>query len=134
MSNLSEVPGTAFIIVLVILGIGYLFYFQRARNIRAVPTPVPIPDDIKRRVIKLYPNQQEQNEVMKVIHAFHEGTIMLNVAPSQFCRAILTLANNDIDELRRLADVPDDPRDIIMIAEAKIGNPKHYFIPPFDDP
>ena len=94
-----------------------------------------IPSDITKRVIKLYPNEKEQKVAMKIIQDFHEGQGRrdLVVGASQFCRAILTLAENNIDELQRLADIPEDERDIIMSAESKIGNPEHYFIIPFND-
>lgn len=91
-----------------------------------------IPDDIKKRVIKLYSDKELQAEAMEIMRYFHED-VNLNVGSSQFCRAILTLAGSNIDELWWLAGVPDDPRDTIMSAEAKLGNPKRYFIPPFDD-
>ena len=94
---------------------------------------VLVPSDIKRYIVKLYSEEQEQLEAMEIMRTFHDGTHDLNVGPSQYCRAILTLAENNINELRRLANVPEDPRDIIMRAEAKLGNPKHYFIPPFAD-
>ncbi len=93
---------------------------------------VPIPDDIKKRVIKLYPDKQLQDEAMEIMRYFHED-IELNVGSSQFCRAILTLAESNINELWQLAGIPDDPRDIIMSAEAKLGNPQHYFRYPFHD-
>ena len=141
MESFIEIAESVFVLGLMIYGIYLLIRNfikkqnepEASRTILDTPIPMPIPDDIKNRVVKLYSDEQEQNEAMEIIHAYHEGTKRLNVGPSQFCRAILTLANNNIGELRRLADLPEDPRDIIRRAEARVGNPKHYFIPPFDD-
>ncbi len=42
------------------------------------------------------------------------------------------LAEGNVHEVRELCnDLMGDPRDVIMAAERKAGDPGHYFIPPF---
>lgn len=56
----------------------------------------------------------------------------LNVGPAQLSRSILMLAEGNVQEVRKLCEgTMGDPRDVIMAAERKAGDPGHYFIPPF---
>ncbi len=58
----------------------------------------------------------------------------LNVGPAQLARSILTISNDDLNKIIEIAkDFYGDPRDVIMIAEGRLGNPGHYFIEPFND-
>lgn len=50
----------------------------------------------------------------------------------QASRALIYLAEGDLIKLRDLGDYRIDPRDLIVMADEKAGNPKHYFSKPFD--
>ena len=103
-------------------------------SLEAMRHSIDIPPDIKLKVSEYFSDGQSREAVMAIITEFHNRTRGLNVGPSQFCRAILVLADGDVTEFDRLAQVRDDPRDILMAGNAKIGNSRHFFIPPFDDP
>jgi len=92
-----------------------------------------VPRDILQRVAEDFADPTESSEVLDFISNRHVDTRALNVGASQFCRAILVLADGDLTELKRLASLPKDPRDIIHDGEAKLGHPKHYFVLPFGD-
>ena len=68
------------------------------------------------------------DEVHKIIDEFHDGKRTLNVGPSQFCRLILHLAEGSLEEFKKLADIPEDPRDMLMRASVETG---HWFTDPF---
>ncbi len=53
------------------------------------------------------------------------------VGCDQLTRSLLILTDGNLVDLRKTISTME-PRDIIMSAEAKCGNPRHYFIPPFD--
>ncbi|MFY0592830.1 hypothetical protein [Roseivirga sp.] len=53
-----------------------------------------------------------------------------NVGTQQLSRAIVYLIDGDVNNLKKF-DPISDPRDIIMEAEIKAGNPGHYFTKPF---
>ena len=82
--------------------------------------PIPIPEDITSSVALLYPDADLQAEAIAIVRHFHDRKQVLNVDPPSFCRAMLTLAEGDIEELRRLAAIPDDPRDTILQATRKL--------------
>ncbi len=94
--------------------------------------PGLIPADIMHRLRADFSNPNQADQVEAKVADFCANRIGLNVGSHQYVRAILTLAKGNYAEFVRLAGVPDDPRDIIMAAEAQLGNPEHYFIPPFD--
>ena len=95
--------------------------------------PTPVPADIIERAKTDFPAATEANTVIEFVNSLHRDSSVINVGPSQFCRAILVLANGDFAEFNRLASIPEDPRDTIMAAEYTSGNPGHYFIPPFSE-
>lgn len=103
-------------------------------GISTMTEPIDIPSDINVKTSTVFPDPKSRQDALTIIKEFHDRKRGLNVGPQQFCRAILILSGGDISEFKRLAAIPDDPRDILMAGEAKLGNPNHYFKPPFDDP
>jgi hypothetical protein len=95
--------------------------------------PQPVPEDILDRISRDFPVTKEADAAARYVKTLHNDSSGINVGPSQFCRAIIVLAGGDIAEFNRLSSIPEDPRDIIMDAERKLGNPRHYCIPPFTD-
>jgi hypothetical protein len=59
----------------------------------------------------------------------------LNVRPDQLAPSILVISGSQLSKLEEIFDSNfyGDPRDVIMEAEGKCGNPGHYFIQPFSD-
>lgn len=92
-----------------------------------------LPSDIENKILQLFNNSIEQQEVKDLMQELKD--IPLNVSPEQLARSILTISEGDIKKIRSIfqQDFYGDPRDIIMEAERKLGNPKHYFIPPFPE-
>lgn len=95
--------------------------------------PRPVPEDILERISRDFPKPDDADAAARYVTTLHCDSSSINVGPSQFCRAILVLADGDIGEFNRLSSIPDDPRDIIMAAERKLGDPKHYFIRAFPE-
>ena len=91
------------------------------------------PKDIEHKINQIFLNSEENQEVKQLI--FGLWSTVLNVGADQLARSILTLSEGSIDELRNIfqRNFYDDPRDVIMLAESKVGSPKHYFIPTFDE-
>ena len=91
------------------------------------------PKDIENKINQFFLNSEENQEVKQLIYGL--WSTVLNVGADQLARSILTLSEGRIDELRNIfqRNFYDDPRDVIMLAESKVKNPKHYFIPTFDE-
>jgi len=92
-----------------------------------------LPDDINARIVQLFPSSHDRQHVRELLKSL--WVISLNVGPDQLARSILILSNGQISEIEYIFSThfSGDPRDIIMEAESKIGNPGHYFIQPFID-
>jgi hypothetical protein len=92
-----------------------------------------LPKDIERKIDTLFSNEAENKEVKTAIIGLWSTN--LNVGEAQLARSILTISGNDINEFRSVFkdNFYGDPRDVIMVAEEKLGNPEHYFIPPFEE-
>ncbi len=88
-----------------------------------------IPTDIKKMILHYF---QERNleEVEEIVKNLMQQT--LNVGAGQFIRSLLFLSEGNLDNLKSYLPV-SDPRDIIVMAEKKAGNPGHYFIHPFEE-
>lgn len=57
----------------------------------------------------------------------------LNVGAHQLARAILILSENNREYFDKLiTDFMGDPRDVIVLAEEKLGNPGHFCTVTFD--
>ena len=96
-------------------------------------TFMTLPTDIKNKIGQTFKSPIERQEVEQLLLTL--WTMPLNVGKDQLARSILIIADGNIIELKKIfaTHFSADPRDIIMQAEIKIGNPGHYFIRPFDD-
>jgi hypothetical protein len=92
-----------------------------------------LPADIQIQIDKLFPVASDKQEVARLLVSL--WTRSLNVGVEQLARSILVLCNGNVAEVVHIfnSDFMGDPRDVIMAAEAKTGNPGHYFIDPFID-
>ena len=88
------------------------------------------PPDILHRITSDYGIFGHGNAVQEIVDEFHDGKRALNVGPSQYCRLILYLADGDIQKFQQLADIPEDPRDMLLKASIETG---HWFTEPFDN-
>ena len=87
--------------------------------------------DIQRKIDSLFQKPDEKLEVEKLLLSLSSSD--LNVGHSQLARAILVLSEGKLSEVKKIFDSKfyGDPRDLLMSAEAKAGNPGHYFNEPF---
>lgn len=87
-----------------------------------------LPTDIERKVCELFPADSDRNEVMQLIAGIYDGD--WGVGKDQLTRALLVLSEGKPDKLKERTKNME-PRDLIMEAEFKLGNPGHYFLTPF---
>ncbi len=72
---------------------------------------------------------EDLGEVISIFkNIFLKGSI---VGTAQLTRSILYLSNGDLKKIKEYLKV--DPRDVILAAERKAGNPGHYFNIPFPE-
>jgi hypothetical protein len=92
-----------------------------------------IPVDIKKRIEKLFISPADRQKVERLLLSL--WTTQLNVGEEQLARSILVLSDGLVSKVSGIfkSDFLGDPRDVIMAAEKKAGNPGHYFIDPFFD-
>jgi hypothetical protein len=92
-----------------------------------------LPIDIKKRISLLFTSDADQQEIEKLLLSL--WTIPLNVGEEQLARSILILSDGELAKVRNLfsSNFNNDPRDVIMEAEAKRDNPGNYFVDPFTD-
>lgn len=91
-----------------------------------------LPPDIEKKINKLFSSEKDRVKASELILSLWAEP--LNVGPAQLARAILTISNGDLDKIIEIKkDYYGDPRDVLMIAESRLGNPGHYFIQPFKD-
>jgi len=92
-----------------------------------------LPRDIEEKINQLFLLSEENQEVKVLVQNL--WSIYLGVGADQLARSILVLSEGNISKLRDifLQEFYGDPRDVIMMAEYKVGNPGHYFIPTFDE-
>ena len=93
----------------------------------------PIPEDITRRVRQLFPDDADCEEANRLVADLYGPRDPVNVGSSQYTRAALTLAGGDLDELRRYASLPEDPRDTILRAGRSIDRRDYPFNRPFGE-
>lgn len=87
-----------------------------------------LPEDIIARINMDYTNQVIKKSVTEFIEKIYSQR--WNVGNDQLCRSILFLMDGKSSKMADFENI-DDPRDIIMEAERKAGNPNHYFLKPF---
>ncbi len=83
-----------------------------------------IPIDILKKIDSLFIDDTENNEVVKIIESvFNENW---GVGQGQLSRSILIISEGDLYEIKKIME-DLEPKDVIINAEKKVGNPKHYF-------
>ena len=92
-----------------------------------------MPKDILIKIDEMFPEKEDNITAKNLIEDIRETTS--NVGYPQLIRSILTLSEGNLSVIRKIVDSDyyGDPRDVIMRAEKKLGNPGHYFIPAFDE-
>lgn len=91
-----------------------------------------LPSDIENKINKLFSSENDRSKAKELMESLWSES--LNVGPDQLARSILTLCNGSLDTLIEIRkDFYGDPRDVIMMAENKLGYPGHYFLQPFRD-
>lgn len=92
-----------------------------------------LPEDIDIKIDQLFARSADRQEVRKLLSGLFSAS--LNVGPAQLSRSILMLSDGKLAEVKNIIEQKffGDPRDIIMMAEKKAGNPGHYFIPSFSE-
>lgn len=83
-------------------------------------------DDILQRIMKDFTGIVDRVTVINLFQSVSQETI--NVGIEQLQRSILVIAAGNITEVQRIFDTGfyGDPRDLIIIAEAKAGYPGCY--------
>lgn len=89
------------------------------------------PEDIQRKVRELFPDEADQVYILQKLGTLWQ--MPLNVGPDQLARGILILSGSSRNEFDALfeGDFMGDPRDLLVSAEEKLGNPGHYCTEPF---
>ncbi|AIM37863.1 hypothetical protein KO02_15090 [Sphingobacterium sp. ML3W] len=92
-----------------------------------------LPEDINTRISQLFPSSTDRQRVIELLKSL--WVTPLNVGADQLARSILVLSDGQLSEVEHifLTHFSGDPRDIIIQAESKIGNPGYYFNQPFVD-
>jgi hypothetical protein len=90
-----------------------------------------LPEDILQRIHKDFPVVTDRNEILHLFECVEQADI--NVGIEQLQRSILVIAAGDVREIKQIFKTTfyGDPRDVIMIAEAKVGYPGSYGSLPF---
>lgn len=90
---------------------------------------VNIPIDILNKIDLLFQTEFSRKEAQQILSSFWHKK--LNVGAEQLARSILVLSDGDLNILKDISvHMRGDPRDLIMQAERKLGNPGHYFTIP----
>jgi hypothetical protein len=86
-----------------------------------------LPVDVDTKIRSDFSSVDDQREVSGLlVDLWHQP---LNVGPAQLSRALFVLAEGNVSIMRALCnELMGDPRDVIMAAERKAGDPGHYFI------
>jgi hypothetical protein len=88
-----------------------------------------IPPDIFRKIEELFTDAEDQEAVLTIVRELFDRH--WGVGREQLARSLLVLSEGKLTALQEAMNGME-PRDIIRSAEAKAGNPGHYFIPTFD--
>ena len=92
-----------------------------------------IPKDIISKIDELFPALGDNEAAKNLVEEIRLATA--NVGFAQLIRSVLILSEGNLSLIRKIiqSDFYGDPRDVIMKAERKLGNPGHYFIPAFEE-
>ena len=86
--------------------------------------------DIAQKITELFVHDGERELVTQLMLNIWKAN--LNVGADQLARSILILSDSCVEAVQKMtSDFNGDPRDVIMQAEMKMGNPGHYFIHSF---
>ena len=90
-----------------------------------------LPNDIEAKIFSLFDDSKVQAEVKELISGLWHTS--LNVGEVQLARSILILSDGQLTEIKKIfqSSFYGDPRDVIMMAERRSGNPGHYFVDGF---
>ena len=92
-----------------------------------------VPKDIIKKIDSLFHDSDVNHEIKNLINSLWSAD--LNVGADQLARSILVLSDGNVQKIEDifLHDFYGDPRDVIINAEKKIGNPGHFFTDSFDE-
>jgi hypothetical protein len=92
-----------------------------------------MPKDILLKIDEMFPAMDDNLAAINLLEEIRQATA--NVGFAQLIRSILILSEGSLSVIRKIiqSDFYGDPRDVIMKAERKLGNPGHYFIPAFEE-
>ena len=92
-----------------------------------------IPKDILLKIDELFPAIEDNLTAKNLVEEIRQATT--NVGFAQLIRSILILSDGNVSGIRKIiqSDFYGDPRDVIMKAEQKLGNPGHFFVPSFEE-
>ena len=91
-----------------------------------------LPPDILEYIQQHFSIHEEQVEVKNQLESL--WALSLNVGPDQLARSLLVVCEGKVYKLKEIIQngFYGDPRDVIMMAEAMLGHPGHYFMSAFD--
>jgi len=91
----------------------------------------PIPKDILQKIEELFPNQEDRQLILKLVHEIQEDK--WNVGSDQLIRSMLILSGPDKEKFQAIIDARfyGDPRDVILRAMSVPGNTNDHGMTPF---
>lgn len=92
-----------------------------------------LPPDIEHKIDFLFHDLSDRQYVKNLMLGLWD--ISLNVGADQMARSIIFLAEGNVSMVKDIfeREFYGDPRDVIMMAEKKSGNPGHFFMITFDE-
>lgn len=91
-----------------------------------------LPEDLKIRIGELFSDEETREAVSKSLDRLWDGGI--NVGAAQLARAIVFLANGDIERFQELRRTfLGDPRDLLCEANSMLENSDYWFSEPFSE-
>ena len=89
-----------------------------------------LPQDLTKRILADFKSASEQEEVIRSLVELGQ----LNVGRDQLRRGIVYLADGDYEEFKKLRkSFLGDPRDLLVKANRKTGDPDYWFSRPFEE-
>lgn len=91
-----------------------------------------LPNDLQQRIREQYSDEKEREIIVESLGKLWDGGI--NVGAAQLSRAIVFLANGDIEEFWKLRNTfLGDPRDLLCKANAHLENSEYWFSQPYSE-
>jgi hypothetical protein len=93
---------------------------------------ITLPEDITRKIRELFGEDSRDEVVQLLCSLWSAGP--LTVGPDQLARSILVLSDGNIEQVRAIFESQfwQDPRDVVVAADEKLGRPGHYLTESFD--